>query len=58
MRRWDQELEYSKTKYRILRDLSTKDRNAKVRLVLLESVEVPKRKQQQLLLSPLGLKIP
>ncbi|XTI93115.1 DHS-like NAD/FAD-binding domain-containing protein [Cenococcum geophilum] len=48
MRRWDQELEYSETKYG----------NAKVRSVLLESVEVPKHKQRQLLLSPLSLKIP
>lgn len=58
MRRWDQELEYSETKYGISRDPSTKDGNAKVRSVSLESVEVRERKQRQLLLSPLSLKIP
>jgi NAD-dependent histone deacetylase SIR2 len=58
MRRWDQELEYSKTKHGVSRDPSIKDGNAKVRSVSLESVEVPKRKRRQLLLSPSSLKIP
>jgi len=48
MRRWDQELEHSKTKHG----------NAKVRSVSFESVKVPKRKQRQLLLSPVSPKIP